>query len=237
MLVCSMFAHMFVVFECMPCFVLQSGDLAGAVSATSKALHYSPSHLKSLLLRAAALRGLGQLIQSLEDIESAACCVPTEDRRVASTPSGTDSEPVTVATLLARSSKGTPGSVSPTGFTHPDVLHQRNLTLNALAIQARVNGNTAEALRLFDAIIAADPSCVQFVINRADALFEAGRLEEVCMCVHCAMCARCAMCTRFLAAVCACMFIVCVGIGWVPRCSCYWDAQCFHATRKNWTDP
>lgn len=174
--------------ECLhhfPCSPLQSGDLNAAVSASTRALSMSSSHVKCLLLRAAAYRGLGKLDQSMLDIESAAACkrVKAQDAEIAAAAAAAvmaagESEAVTVATLLART-KMLSDTDEVMGMDDPDIARQRNLTLNAMAIRLRVEGRHDDAVRLFTQIVAADPGCVQFLVNRADCLLENNKLLKV----------------------------------------------------------
>ena len=165
--------------------MLQSGDLNAAVSASTRALSMSSSHVKCLLLRAAAYRGLGMLERSMLDIESAAACkrVKAKDAEIAAAATAAvaaagESAQVTVASLLART-KQLSDDDEVMGMDDPDIARQRNLTLNAMAIQLRTEGKHDEAVRLFTQIIYDDPSVVQFVVNRADCLFENNKLGKV----------------------------------------------------------
>jgi Tetratricopeptide repeat len=145
------------------------------VTATTKGLAMQADHMKCLLLRATAYRGQGLLEESLQDINCAALCGrategPEVDR---ASPDPSDDGVVTVGALLARKNAHSRPSTPAVGDDDPDVIRQRNLTLNAIAIRHRVHGRYADAVALFGQIIDSDPECVQFVVNRADARLEA----------------------------------------------------------------
>lgn len=153
---------------------LQTGDLVGVVSATSRGLSMQPDHLKCLLLRAAAYRSQGLLEQSLEDVNRATACHRDTGAVPETRPAAPPSDgPVTVAALMARASVLSRVSTPAVGSDDPDIVRQRNLTLNAMAIRHRVQGRHAEAIKLFNQIVDSESSCIQFLINRADTRLEA----------------------------------------------------------------
>jgi tetratricopeptide (TPR) repeat protein len=166
------------------CLFVQTGDVPAVVAATTKGLSMQADHIKCLLLRATAYRAQGLLDESLQDINRAALCGrapegPEVDRSTLDT---NDEGTMTVGALFARNNARSRSSTPAVGDDDPDVIRQRNLTLNAIAIRHRMHGRYADAVALFDQVIESEPDCVQFVINRADARLEAEDYLNVPLC-------------------------------------------------------
>ena len=153
-------------------------DCERTVEELDRALQVSPSNVNMLLLRAAAHRKLGNLQESLTDIKRAKDIYTRsvmEHRR----------------TLLTRRRKDGSGA-SPTNFSQveelPEIVVQRNHTLNEMALREMRAGHFRAAWSIFDRVVQSDAKLAErdskfqqnpaFLLNRGDAQREAKNWEK-----------------------------------------------------------
>ena len=165
-----------------------NNDVEATVEELDRALHVSPTNVNMLLLRAAAHRKLGHLERSLQDIKRAKDVYTRsvlEHRRA----------------LLTRSHKGGGGGGGDGGtaaavargnqghqqFSQveelPEMVIQRNHTLNEMALREMRAGHVRAAWSIFNQVVEADKQLSErdskysqtpaFLLNRGDAQREA----------------------------------------------------------------
>lgn len=153
-------------------------DCERTVEELDRALQVSPSNVNMLLLRAAAHRKLGNLQESLADIKRAKDVYTRsvmEHRR----------------TLLTRR-RNDGGGANPSNFSQveelPEIVVQRNHTLNEMALREMRAGHIRAAWSIFDRVVQSDVKLAErdskfqqnpaFLLNRGDAQREANNWEQ-----------------------------------------------------------
>lgn len=159
---------------------MRDEDFAGAVAALTTALRLAPDDVKLYITRAAAYRLKGDLDPALDDLRDAAflCATATAQDRPPSKPSD----------LPRRMSCGERPMQHRAVYFEPfQLVRQRNLVLNDLALQSLTSGDYDHALSLLNRVIAAEEALVtrkdaetvdrRFFVNRGDCYQALGRID------------------------------------------------------------
>ncbi|KAJ8600909.1 hypothetical protein CTAYLR_005050 [Chrysophaeum taylorii] len=147
-----------------------------AIETLTSALELTPDDVKLLLTRAAAYRLAGDLDKALADLKTAAV-----ECRAATKLRGDSRQP---PLRSSRDEAWDPGASSYEPF---QLVRQRDLVLNELALRAMASGDHSQALSLLNRVVAAERALVargecdaidrRFYVNRGDCYHALGNVD------------------------------------------------------------